>query len=135
MKLTVTKSGQYQLVGQIVAPGTDWAVADDNAAIPIPEELNALNLTDVRLKVLTAGNYSGTASVQLSRKRASTEVDMLSTNLTLDIGELDSDDAAAAYAISASNDDVLEGDILLVDIDVIHTATAAKGMVMWLTFG
>ena len=135
MILSVTKSGKYQLVGMIIAPGTDWAVADDNAAIPIPSELHGLNLTDQRVKVLTAGNYTGTASVQLSRKRGSTESDMLSTLMTIEAGSLDSDSATVPSVASASYDDVQEGDVIIVDIDAVHSGTAAKGMVMWLTFG
>lgn len=134
MFLSVTKSGQYQLVGMVLSPGTDWTVTDDNIAIPIPEQLSGLNLTSLRIVSLSAG-VTGTGDVQLSRKRAGSEVDMLSTVLTIDTTELSSDDAATPYVINESNDDVLDGDIVLVDTDAIHSGTAAKGMCIWLTFG
>lgn len=48
---------------------------------------------------------------------------MLSTALTIDATEFDSEDAAAQPAINTSNDDVVTGDHIYIDIDVAGTGT------------
>jgi hypothetical protein len=58
---------------------------------------------------------------------------MLSTKLTIDVGDFDSKDAAAAAVIDLTKDDVATGDQVNVDIDVAGTGT--KGLIVVMTFG
>ena len=57
---------------------------------------------------------------------------MLSTKLTIDASEFDSEDAAAAAVIDTANDDVNTGDHIYIDIDV--AGTGAKGLSVVLVF-
>jgi hypothetical protein len=57
---------------------------------------------------------------------------MLSTALTIDVSEFDSIDAATAAVINASNDDVVTGDQIHIDID--GAGTGAKGLCVGLIF-
>ena len=99
-----------------------------------------MNLVSVKANVYTAGT-TGTINLDIARCVAattgnvcsSTVADVLTTNLTIDSGENDSADAAAAVAINTSNDDVATGQIYRFDIDAIHT-TPSQGMILELTF-
>jgi hypothetical protein len=57
---------------------------------------------------------------------------MLSTRITIDASEWDSKDAATAAVINTSNDDVSEGDLIRIDIDV--TGTGSQGLFVTLGF-
>lgn len=107
---------------------TDVATGDGTVAIPVPLEFNGLNLTDVLATVNTKG-VTGTTDVQVRRRRAGAEVDMLSTKVT--IGD---EYFARDGVINTSNDDIATGDEIYVDVDAIHSGTAAKGLSVILTF-
>ena len=79
--------------------------------------------------VYTAGT-TGTLDVQIARGRGDTRtfVDVLSTVVTVDTGEVSSDDAATPYVINTANDDLAAGDVLRIDVDAVHSGTAAQGM-------
>ncbi len=59
---------------------------------------------------------------------------MLSTAITIDTTETGSDTAATAAVINTSNDDVTTNDVIRVDVDAIHSGTAAKGLIVTLDF-
>lgn len=111
---------------------TDNAVGDGVGAITftVPEEFNGMNLVNAHASVEVAGT-TGTQSVQIHN--VTDAVDMLSTVITIDTGELTSYTAATAPVINTATDDVATGDKLRVDVDTIHT-TPAKGLTVILTF-
>lgn len=125
---------------EIFPAGTAASTGDGKAYFRIPASLNGMNLVSVKANVYTAGT-TGTINLDIARCVAattgnvcsSTVADVLSTNLTIDSGENDSADAAAAAVISGSNDDVATGQIYRFDIDAIHT-TPSQGMIVELTF-
>jgi hypothetical protein len=117
---------------QVVAAGTDTATGDSKFFFRIPPELNGMDLVAVSACVATAGT-TGTTDVQIHRVRSATPVDMLSTKITIDSGEVDTATAATAAVVNTSNDDVQTSDQIHVDIDAVST-TAAKGLVVNLQF-
>lgn len=93
----------------------------------ITQELNGFNLIGVSGCVSTVSS-SGIPTVMVRRSRRTNattraNADMLSTALTIDATEFDSEDAAAQPAINTSNDDVVTGDHIYIDIDVAGTGT------------
>ena len=122
---------------EVFGPTTDTATGDGAKYFVVPSTLNGYTLTSVSGHVVSAGT-TGTLDVDLARCAAvasgstcsGTVADMLSTNLTIDSGESKSSTAAAAVAINASNDDVATDQVIRVDVDAVHSGTAAKGLVL-----
>lgn len=134
-KIGGTKSTSFSVVGS----GTNCAVGDGVYAFRVPSDMNGMNLIGVGAGVVTAGT-TGTTDIQLRRlrdtagtPRTRTAADMLSTKLTIDSAEVDSETAATAAVIDTSYDDVQTGDLILVDIDAVST-TAPKGLSVSLVF-
>jgi hypothetical protein len=116
---------------QIYAGTTSCATGNGQAYFRVPSALNGMNLVAVAAAVVTAGT-TGTMDIQIANVTDS--VDMLTTKLTIDTGETDSSTAATAAVIDTTNDDVVTGDMLRIDIDAVHSGTAAKGLVVELQF-
>lgn len=121
----------------VVAPGTNTATGDGKAMLRIPNWMKGYILTDQEAHVSTPGT-TGTLDIQLRRNRRTNattraDADMLSTKLTIDTTEYDSEDAATPAVINASNDDVNPGDMVFIDVDAVQT-TPAQGLVTELTF-
>ena len=102
--------------------------------ISIPPDVNGMNLTYVFASFMTVGSGQTTAlSVQL--RNVTDSVDMLSTNITIDVDEISSATAATAAVINASYDDVATNDQIAIDIDGVPTGgTAAKGLYVTMGF-
>ena len=66
---------------------------------------------------------SGTGVPALQLRNVTDGVDVLSTKVTIDSGEVTSGTAATPAVINTSNDDVASYDIFAVDVDVAGTAT------------
>lgn len=106
----------------------NWTVADGHGRFPIPPELNNMDLVDVRVYAVTAGT-TNTGDVTVDRLRGVTTVAMLSTPVTLNSGATFASDGT----INTSNDDVNTDDVLLINVDAIHS-TPAKGLIVTLVF-
>ena len=115
---------------EVVEPATDTSTGDDKHLIHIPADWDRFFLTEVHAFVAIAGT-TGTMDIQI--RNATDSVDMLSTKITIDSGEIGSNTAATAAVINLSNDEIAENDSLRIDVDVVHT-TAAKGLVVTLGF-
>lgn len=120
----------------VIDAATTVTTGDGKAYLRIPTSLNGMDLVSCGASVITTSS-SGNPTVQLARGRqanattAHAFTDMLSTKLTIDATEYDSKDATA-FAIDTSNDDVLTGDLIRVDVDVAGTGT--KGLIVTLSF-
>jgi hypothetical protein len=90
-----------------------------------------MNLTAVHAEVITAGT-TGTQDIQIHN--LTDAADMLSTKITIDTGETGSDTAATPAVIDTGADDVVTNDLLRVDVDAIHSGTAAKGLLVTMEF-
>lgn len=87
---------------------------------PVPSGLNGWNVTSV-LSMRSGG--TGVPSFQLRRIRSGASVDVLSTQSTIDSGEVTSVTAATPAVINTANDDLATGDILAADVDASGTST------------
>jgi len=97
----------------------------------IPSTMSGMDLVGVAAQVQTAGT-TGTLDVQIHN--VTDTADMLSTKITIDSGETDSSTAATPAVINTATDDVVTGDQLRIDVDAVHSGTAAKGLLVELQF-
>ncbi len=111
--------------------GSAITTGEGKAYFRVPVTLNGYNLTSVAASVDTVSS-SGIPTIGIRRKRAGSDVEMLSTLLTIDASETDSSTAAAAAVIDTSNDDVATADRIYIDIDV--AGTGAKGLLVEMNF-
>ncbi len=106
----------------------DVAVGDGKVAFTVPATMNAHNLTAALASVHTQG-VTGTLDVQIRRRRAGADVDMLTNKITVG-----AEYYAADGTINTSNDDIQTGDQIYIDVDAIHSGTAPKGLSVTMTF-
>lgn len=111
--------------------GSAITTGDGKGYYRVPASLNGFNLAAVAGSVDTASS-SGIPTFQLRRKRSGSDVDMLSTKLTIDASETDSSTATTAAVIDTTNDDVATADRIYFDFDVAGTGT--KGVMIEMTF-
>lgn len=97
---------------------------------PVPSGLNGWNVTSV-LSMRSGG--TGVPSFQLRRIRSGASVDVLSTQSTIDSGEVTSVTAATPAVINTANDDLATGDILSADVDGAGTSTLRAVLVVGVT--
>lgn len=105
------------------------STGDGKMYFAIPSELSGMNLVTVGGHLYTAAT-SGVVSCQIHN--AISAVDMLSTKLTWDATEKDTNTADAVAVINTGADGVIEGDEIRIDIDA--AASGAKGMEIRLGF-
>ena len=127
-----SKRGEIEI--QLVAFGAavDTATGDGKVAFTVSNRLAGMNIKRVYAFVNTAGS-GGTTTVML--RNATHTADILSTAITIDSAELHTSSAATPAVISGSEDDLTEHDIIHVDVDAVHSSTAAKGLVVGLICG
>jgi hypothetical protein len=104
------------------------AIGDGVKMIGVPSSLNGLNIKIVRAYVYTQGATNST-DIQIRRRRAGSNVDVLSTKITIG-----AEYSAADGVINASNDDLATGDVLLIDVDAVQT-TKPLGLTITLECG
>ncbi len=110
---------------------TALTTGEGKAYFRVPALLNGWNLSGVAMSVDTVSS-SGIPTFGIRRKRAGSDVEMLSTLLTVDASETDSSTAAAAAVIDLANDDVNTADRIYFDCDVAGTGT--KGVLIEMNF-
>lgn len=120
-----------RIVGILVSDPNGDAITtgDSKAYFRVPVQLNGFNLVGVAASLTTVSS-SGVPTVQL--RNSTQAVDMLTTKITIDASETDSNTAAIPAVIDTANDDVATGDQIHVDIDV--AGTGAKGLYVELQF-
>lgn len=117
---------------QVFDPATAHTTGDGKAFMYAPSDLNGMNLTSV-ISALSVVGTGSTTLTQIRRKRAGSDVDMLSTRVSIDAAEYDSTTAAAPAVIATANMGILTGDQVYIDHDQNHT-TAGSGLVVYLKF-
>jgi len=123
--------GKRVITVMLLDNDTALAVKDgvSSVYIPIPTELNGMNLVGAHAVVTTVSS-SGTPTFQIHNVTDNT--DMLSTSITIDANETTSYTAATAPVIDTTKDDVATGDLLRIDCDAAGTGT--KGLTVILSF-
>lgn len=107
--------------------GSTVETGDGKFIWAIPFDLNQTNLVDADAFITTLSS-SGLVTVQI--RNITQAVDMLSTRITIDVGEYHSFDAAAQPVINQANNTVTTGDRLAVDVDVAGTGTKGLGVIL-----
>ncbi len=120
--------GTKDVCVNVVDSDTDVATGDGVIAYTVPSSLSGMNLVNVVCSVHDQG-VTGTTDVQVRRRRAGSDVDMLSTRVTIGAEYYASDEV-----INTSNDDLSTGDQIYIDVDAIHSGTAPKGLSVTLEF-
>jgi hypothetical protein len=115
---------------KVVGDNQDVVVGDNKLIFAIPTEFDGMNLVDAQAYVTTAST-SGTPTVQV-RNITKSNVDMLSTRVTIDEGEFTSYTAAVVRVINLNTDNVSLGDLISIDVD--FAGTGAKGLGVILRF-
>ena len=130
-------AGTKNISLQAVDANTVLVFGNGVAYFRIPVELNGMNLVSVGCANFVASNGSS-STYQFSRGRqasptsAHTFVSMLSTVVTIDDLEYDSKDATTPPVINTSNDDVLTGD--LIRVDIVTEGVNTQGLFVTLGF-
>lgn len=114
---------------RIVPNTVDISIGDGADYFTIPSDLNGCNLVDADAAVDTPST-SGLPSIMI--RNVTQTADMLTTPITIDENEYNSFTAATQPVIDTSNDHVVTGDRIAVDVDAIGTGT--KGLVVILRF-
>lgn len=106
---------------------TTVSTGDGKLVICIPEHMNGLNLTSAHAFCSTSSG-SGTPTIQI--RNVTQTADMLSTRITIDVGEYTSYTAATPPVIDTANDDVATGDLIAIDVDVAGNTTKGLGVIL-----
>ncbi len=121
-------------IEMIVAGEIDaLAIKDGLFYFIVPSGLNGYAITKVEANILVAST-SGTPTIQIAKGRratptsAPTYTDILSTRITIDVGEYSSNNAVTPPVINASEAILQTDDILRIDCDV--TGTGTKGLII-----
>lgn len=120
---------RHTITAQLVAYDTAVTTGDKKVGIPVPAELNGMEIKDVIAHVHDKG-VTGTTDITLLRRRAGADVDVLSTEIT--IGD---EYHASDGVVNTSNDDLATGDLLFPCVDAIHTGTAPNGLWIGIVVG
>ena len=122
-----TESGVMEV--RVIERGTVVTTGDAKESFFIPQRWDGYNLVRVAGAV-SLPSSSGLPAIQIYNITDS--VDMLSTLVTIDVGEKHSKDATTPAVIDAGNDDVAYGDEIRFDIDA--SGTGAEGLVVEMEF-
>jgi len=107
----------------------DVKIREGTIAFTVPALLNGYLLSAVLASVHTQGAGSGVTSLQVRRRRAGTDVDMLGTKISISFDEY----FAADGVVNTSYDDLATGDQIYVDVDELPS-TPPTGLSIALTF-
>lgn len=122
-------AGTKNITLYVIEAVTPVSTGDGKIYFRVPMTLNGMNLVMVGASINTTSS-SGTPTFSIERGRqanattAHAYVDMLSTSITIDVGEYDSQYATTSPVINTSNDDVLTGDLIRINVDTAGTGTA-----------
>lgn len=121
--------GTKNVVIKCIADNTGLTTGDGKAYFTIPVELSGMVLVSVGVHVYKVSS-SSIPTFQIYN--LTDTVDMLSTEITIDVNEKDSKDAATPAVIDTANNDVATGDELRFDCKV--AGTSVEGMEIRLGF-
>jgi hypothetical protein len=114
---------------ELTAPDQNPLTGDTQQVIMCMADLDGGHLVDAQAYHVVAG--TGTTEIQIHNLTQA--VDMLSTPVTIDSGELDSYDATTPRVIDLANDLVVRQDQIAIDVDDVQAN--AQGLYVVITFG
>lgn len=123
-------SGGGQAIYEIkVFEDDNLLVAGDGAFVfEIPEDLDTAVLTKAEAFVTTVAS-AVTTEIQIRNVTAA--VDMLSTKISIDVGQKNSKDAFTQPVVNLANDDVSWGDHIAIDVDAAGTGAKGLGIILY----
>lgn len=116
---------------KIMDDTTTLTTGDSKMIFVVSSDLNNMNLLTANAYITTASS-SGIPTIQV-RNTSNSNVDMLSTPITIDANELTSYTATTGSVINVASDNVTTGNLIAIDVDT--AGTGAKGLGVVLTFG
>ena len=116
------------VIAKVTADSASLSTGDGQLIFAIDSSLNGRKLTDAQAFVSTAATV-GTPTIQI-RNITQTNVDILSTAITIDTNENTSYTATTPSVINSSNATVSTGDLIAVDVDVAGTSTGGLGVIL-----
>jgi hypothetical protein len=122
-------AGKRCVILKVYNEASAIAAGDGKMLFAVPGLLDGMNLVSCGGHLYTAAT-SGVVSVQL--RNVNSAVDMLTHAMEFDATEKDTATATSAAVINTSNDNVLQGEEIAVDID--GAGSGAKGLEVRLVF-
>jgi hypothetical protein len=121
--------GDVTIILKAIADDDTLTTGDGKVYFTIPEQLTGMNLISAKAHVYTVSS-SGLPTIMIHNLTDTS--DMLSVAITIDENEKDSSSAATGETVNTSEDDVVTGDEIRIDVDTAGTGT--KGLEVRLTF-
>lgn len=125
-------SGGFAMVP--VPPFVTVFTGVDLVQFTVPPPMNGRNINWVGAYSNVAGVGGSNTTVQITRTRSGSKVNVLSTALTIDNSEKSSSSAATPAVINASNDDLTTYDVIGLDITAVSN-TPATGLTVTIGVG
>lgn len=113
---------------KVVDDATVLTTGEGKLIFAVPASLGGRDLTGAQAFVTTVSS-SGLPSVGI-RNVTQAAVEMLTTNITIDVSEFTSYTAAAPSVIDAAHKNVATGDLIAVDVDAAGTGTKGLGVIL-----
>jgi len=110
----------------------DVVTGDDARVWMIPEDLDGSELIKVEAYITTAGGGSTTIQIRHSDP-CEVGADILSTKITIDSGECNSEDSGTQPVISGGTVQLAHGDHLHIDVDSVGAGAKGLGVIVVLT--
>lgn len=118
---------------QWLTPTGSLSTGDSKQAWAVPPEFSRWKIARVQAHVITASS-SGKPTFQIRRKRSgASDVDVLSTALTIDADENDSETASVPAEINDEYSEILAGDELHIDVDDAGTGTKGASVMVFIS--
>ena len=112
---------------KIFADNAVITIGDGAFIFAVPADLDGTSLLDVAAYVTTVSS-SGLPTIQV--RNETTTNDMLTTPITIDVGETTSYTSAAPAVIDATHQKVSVGDLIAIDVDVAGTGAKGLGVIL-----
>jgi len=116
---------------KVFGDGEPIAAGNNKLVIAIPPDFDGTSLVDADAYITTV-DPTDTIVVQL-RNITNSNVDMLSTRITIDPTETTSYTATIQPVINTANDNVSTGNLIAVDVDIGSATAMGLGVVMRFT--
>jgi len=120
VEIRLNTKPEKSIVLKCILDDQNLTTGDGKARLTIPVELNGFVISTVGCHVYTAST-SGLPSIQLHNETDA--VDILTTNMTIDVNEIDTSTATTPSVINSSNATVSTADVIRVDVDASGTGT------------
>jgi hypothetical protein len=102
-------------------------VGDGKFIFAISEDLNGASFTAAEAYITDASS-SGLPTVQI--RNVTDSVDVLSTRVTIDVGEFTSYTAVTRSVVNTANAILATGDLIAIDVDVAGTVAMGLGVIL-----